>query len=243
VALQGRKDLKVVVGTHHKTGSKFFSQSLKSLKRNSGLRIWLDTKQKKKPQPPDRWDCYFQNHCFWRIDLKTTPFRGIHSTRNPAALILSAVRYHLRTDEQWAHRQRPEFGGRTYAETLKSLPELDDRIIFEIDHVAGRTIRRMLEVYEDPRFLHVDLDRISRDETMADLRACFDFCGLERWCDLDTWLASCRPHCLWSMKTLPSHVTAAAREDRAALLASFGPRARDHFRSRFGDLLFNLVFG
>jgi hypothetical protein len=36
---EGSKASKFVVGTHHKTGSKFFSQSLKTLRKKSGLRL------------------------------------------------------------------------------------------------------------------------------------------------------------------------------------------------------------
>lgn len=176
-----RSGLKFVVGTHHKTGSKFFSKALKTLKRLTGLRVWVDTK---------------------------------HNQRE------------LRLPERWAHKPQQEFSDLTYAEKLTSLSCLDDQICFEIEHVAGRTIRRMLEVNADPRFLHVDLDRISSDPEMEELKACHSFCGLQRWFPLDTWLEACRPHCLWAMQTLEQ----------------FGPRARAGFRSAFGDPLFQRVF-
>ncbi len=235
--------MKFVVGTHHKTGSKFFSKALKTLKRLTGLRVWFDTKHNQREvRLPQRWDCYFQNNCRWRLDLDTLDFRGIHSSRNPARLILSSVRYHLRTDERWAHKPQQEFGGLTYAEKLRSMSSLDDQICFEIEHVAGRTIRRMLEVNADPRFLHVDLDRISSDPEMEELKACHSFCGLQRWFPLDTWLEACRPHCLWAMQTLPSHVTSSPA-GLAESLEQFGPRARAGFRGAFGDPLFQRVFG
>lgn len=238
-----RSALKFVVGTHHKTGSKFFSKTLKSLKRLTGLRLWLDTKHgQRELRRPDRWDCYFQNNCNWRLDLDTLNFKGIHSTRNPARLILSSVRYHLRTDERWAHKPQQEFSGLTYAEKLRSLNSLDDQICFEMEHVAGRTIRRMLEVSADRRFLHVDLDHISADPAMEQLKACHRFCDLERWFALDTWLAACRPHCLWAMQSLPSHVTSGSSE-LADSLELFSPRARAAFRSSFGDPLHHQVFG
>ncbi len=184
--------MKFVVGTHHKTGSKFFSKTLKTLKRLTGLRLWLDTKHNQRQlRLPEQWDCYFQNNCHWRLNLDALDFRGIHSTRNPARLILSSVRYHLRTDERWAHKPQQEFSGLTYAEKLRSLNSLDDQICFEIEHVAGRTIRRMLEVNADPRFLPVDLDRISSDPEMDDLKTSHSFCGLQRWFALDTWLEAC----------------------------------------------------
>ena len=52
---------------------------------------------------------------------------------------------------------------------------------------------------DDERFFHLDIESVSRDPEMKELRKCCEFAGISGILDLDAWLKLCRKHCLWNM--------------------------------------------
>lgn len=69
--------------------------------------------------------------------------RGIHLVRDPRDMLLSAVRYHLTSDESWLDLPRDEWGGRSFRERLAGYSGLRDRVAFELDTHMGEEIDRM----------------------------------------------------------------------------------------------------
>ncbi len=91
---------------------------------------------------------------------------GSHMIRDPRDLVVSGYFFHLWTDEPWAHRPRPEYGGRSYQQYLKSL-DRDSGLAVEIER-TGPSIRRMLAWnYADPRFLELRYEQVMADEQAA----------------------------------------------------------------------------
>lgn len=69
--------------------------------------------------------------------------RMLHVIRDPRDIAISSMHYHQKSDEKWLHRPDERFGGKTYQQTLNSLPDDKARMIFEMDHSSGETIRGM----------------------------------------------------------------------------------------------------
>lgn len=74
----------------------------------------------------------------------TDQYRGIHIRRDPRDVLVSCVLYHLKSSERWLHIPG-SFGidEMTYQQKLQSIPTMKDRLLFEIDHAAGRCINQM----------------------------------------------------------------------------------------------------
>jgi hypothetical protein len=110
-------------------------------------------------------------------------FRGdlrcVISIRDPRDVVISSARYHATAPEKWLHRPHEAFGGATYQEALCALDD-DDRLLFEMDNAAARTIGLMLEVDQsDPRIHIVRLDRLIVDTDFEEYRGMFEFLGFE----------------------------------------------------------------
>lgn len=67
----------------------------------------------------------------------------LHVRRDPRDILISSCFYHQKSDEQWLHHPRQELDGKSYRDHLRSLPDLEKRLIFEMDHASGETIRDM----------------------------------------------------------------------------------------------------
>lgn len=100
--------------------------------------------------------------------LDAASFRGSHVIRDPRDLIVSAYFYHLRTNEEWCAYPTPENTDLpshiSYQEHLRSL-DLEDGIIFEMNHVSGAMIDRMCAWdYSDTRFLEIRFEDVVGNE-------------------------------------------------------------------------------
>lgn len=233
---------RLIVGTHHKTGSHFFRKLLKDLCSECNIILWISHIN---PEEPSNWQCYFNNQCNWNgIALQSVAYKGVHSVRNPARLILSAVRYHQITNEKWAQKPEKRFQGKSYQDILRSIDDFEEKLIFEMKHVSGRVIKQMMNVYSQDGFIHVDLDRISSDPDMSDLTRIYQHCELESYISLDNWLRISSRHCLWNLKTVSriKHITSSKPSEMNDYHDLFGKRSLQFFREAFGDKLYNLTF-
>lgn len=144
---------------HHKVGTFWFRNVLSAIADHYGLRVFSGEQSALRPPV----DIFFQDHS--RIDREALgDARGSHMIRDPRDVVVSAYFYHLRTDESWALRPRPEYGGRSYQQHLRSL-DREAGIAAEIERSAPSVIRDMVAWdYEGNGFLELRYESLLADE-------------------------------------------------------------------------------
>jgi hypothetical protein len=167
----------ILVGCHHKTGTKWLSGIFRAFSREFELRFHSGNQT---DLPPD-FDIYFESHS--RFTQQTpNDYRGLHQIRDPRDLIVSAAFYHQTSDEAQLHVAREEFGGRTYQQTLCALPSLEEKINFEMTHSSGSNIRAMLEwSYDQPAFFEARYEDLIGDVDLLRFHEIFTFLGVAGW--------------------------------------------------------------
>ena len=202
---------KIVIGTHHKTGTNFFLKFLKAVEQEGNVILWDRDASSNARVEPKQWDIYFDHWSKWVIDLNKIDFKGIHSIRHPFSLIYSATLYHLKSDEMWLDKPEEKFGGRSYREMLNSLENFDEQIIFEMKNFSRPVISRMLEVHADKRFVTCRLENISNDPDMTDLENAFKWCGLSSE-QTSIYLEIASRFCIWKTGKHSKHMTTGVDE-------------------------------
>jgi len=92
------------------------------------------------------------------------PIRGTHIVRDPRDVAVSGYRYHLWTDEEWVHTPYDGFGGRSYQETLRSLPE-SEGLLLEVGRTCRWTVAEMRAWdYTRSDFLELRYEDLIEDE-------------------------------------------------------------------------------
>jgi hypothetical protein len=165
--------LRCQVGTFHKSGTVLWRSILRMLEQERGVRVW-DSSDGIRPERL-LWHVRFDYHARFADGLITLP--SVVTVRDPRAMLLSAARYHVWSKERWLHRPRPEFGGRTYQETIRALPDERSRIRFEMDHATGAELRRMLSLSPHPLLRVVRLEALMQDRELKEFEACFHHLG------------------------------------------------------------------
>lgn len=135
----------IVVCTHHKTGSVWMANIFRALKRHEKLQLHA----KSQAELPQTADIFLQDHS--KVDLKALqarfPQRGVravHVIRDPRDVVISGGFYHVKTVEKWANNPKKEYGGKSYRQAISAQPTDHDKLVFEMDHAGGKTIREML---------------------------------------------------------------------------------------------------
>lgn len=143
----------VYIGTHHRCGTVYLRNVFTRFTKFVPLTFFKGHPE----EAPAEADIVQDGHS--RSPLLKAG-EGIHAFRDPFALLLSHVRYHLTTEKPG---EPPNLfimdDGRTYGEHLKENTTLEGQAMFEIDNVFGRTLKAMLAWdYDNPRFLNLPLE-------------------------------------------------------------------------------------
>jgi len=133
-------DTKMLVATHHKVLTVFLSRVFRSFAALTARSFDLG--------PGGKLD-YSRTVL---IDHKSTidwsrlpdDTFGLHVVRDPRDVLVSSAFYHVKSSEPWLHKPMPALDGCTYQETITALPNVEERILFEINNSTGRNIRSML---------------------------------------------------------------------------------------------------
>ncbi|WP_333835063.1 hypothetical protein [Rubrimonas sp.] len=169
------------IGTFHKTGTVLWSTILRDLQRDVRLRVWWSSRAR---SPLLGWDIEFNDHASFRHADPSAP--TLICVRDPRDVVLSAARYHVRADEPWltmpTHRYPGDYWptlGATYREAINALPTIEERVVFEMDHSGGRTVRAMVAAKErHPDAMIVRLEDLMVDADLSLFRSCFRLLGL-----------------------------------------------------------------
>lgn len=217
----------LLVGTYHKVLTVFFLNIFKEFARFTGRTITSG-------QGHDLdygCDVLRNTHSDFQWDKVAPGAAGLHVIRDPRDLIVSAANYHVRSAEPWLHLPREIFGGRSYQEAISALPNLEDRLIFEMDHSSGRVIETMLAWdYQRPGFAELHYEELvapGGDRVFADAVEGLPITRLEK-------SALVRLFRFYSIggsgsKGLKHIRNPASGQWRSA----FTPRALEHFHNRF----------
>jgi hypothetical protein len=91
--------------------------------------------------------------------------KGIHLFRNPIEMLSSHIKYHEKSDSPLEASNKLMIEGVLYKEYLAKLGDFDEKAIFEIKHIFGRTLRTMLAWdYSDTRYLNINLSEFRAEK-------------------------------------------------------------------------------
>ena len=163
---------KILVGTHHKTGTAWLSSIFKSICNYHSL-IYYEGKQ---DNLPEQFDLFFQDHSKFDFSSWKTPFRGVHMIRDPRDVIVSGCFYHKKSREEWLHKPRKEFNGLTYQQKINSYSDINDQILFEMENVGKGNIDDMLNWnYIHPSFYEIKYEDLIEDTNLMLFHEIFNF--------------------------------------------------------------------
>ena len=206
----------MVFGTHHKAGTVLMQNIATGL--SSLLGLPLHVLRGRRVSPPDGWRMVRDTHSAWLMGLPaaTEDIRAVHIVRDPRMIPVSSALYHLHSKEEWLHRPDEAFGGLTYQQYLKSLPDDKSRFSFELEQgAASRTLTDMevLSRTDQPWRLDVKLEVLMTDTGLETYTRIFEHLGLAG-AALDRALGIAFEHSVFNAgASRTSHVRSATPED------------------------------
>ena len=169
----GPRQHKILVGTHHKVLTVYLGRVFRAFAAASNRGVSQGLGEKVDYSA----NVLLDDHSQFNLGEVASDYVGLHVRRDPRDLLVSATFYHQRANERWLHAPDPEFEGGTYANYIKSLSTLEDKMLFELNHSSGRNIREMLEWdYGNERFVELRYEElVSHDGSRVFEEA------IERW--------------------------------------------------------------
>ncbi len=166
----------VCAGTHHKTGTVWMASVFKEMadRVNTGFVHLPESGLRDRPGELETLASnsshliFFDTHSrFPSFLLQSGKVRGIHVIRHPKDVAISCARYHSFSEEEWLHRPWNGFAGRTYQEVINEIPAFKDRVMFELQNIAGREIREMASFQGDSNFMQVKYEDLMQDRSTS----------------------------------------------------------------------------
>jgi len=173
-SLSGVLPNKILIGTHHKTGTQWLLSIFSRISDNYSLKLH----QEDQKTLPDNYDIFFHDHSIFNLNLINDNYKGIHIIRDPRDVIISGCFYHQKSEEKWLHVPRQKFNGLTYQQKINAYDKIDDKILFEMENSAARNLGKVMNWnYSNPNFLELQYENLIRDNTLVLFRRIFTFLG------------------------------------------------------------------
>lgn len=86
---------KILIGTHHKTGTVWLLSIFKKICYSYSLNFYNGLQS----NLPEQFDVFFQTHSKFDLDSFDDEFRGIHLIRDPRDVVISGSFYHQKAIE------------------------------------------------------------------------------------------------------------------------------------------------
>jgi hypothetical protein len=226
----------ILVGTHHKTGTKWMLQLFEGFCAALGDRLYVGPQDRLPPATR----VFFQHHSRFDLAVLGGPYRGLHVIRDPRDVLISGARYHARASEPWLHRRHRRFWGLTYQEAIRWRRTLADAVLFEMDHAGAHTIREMLAWDRTrPEFFEAKYEDLVADRDLSLFRRLLPFLGYDAE-QLPILEGIVRERSLFGGRVSdPMHVSDGRPQQWREV---FDERLRRRFRERFGDALERLGY-
>lgn len=241
-----------IITNHHKSGTVFWNRVLISISKlkkidifNLNIKNIISFEELLKKNHHDSLFIRDTHGLVEKYDLSGLKFLAVHSSRNAANLIFSGYQYHMKTTEKWANTVKKEFDNMSYKQKINSIESDEDKLIFEMTQQQNQ-IKRMFSLMSNPKFLSVDIDIISSDKTMKDLKVIYNHLKLsDNDIDINDWLNICKKHCLWN--SIPkgnglSHITTNQPGIYLDNRKYFFKKSREIFKDIFGEQSYKLTF-
>jgi hypothetical protein len=135
---------RAIIATHHKTGTVWMLRLFTRL--SNELAIPLVEHDRRTACTVSAPAIVIDRNAYWfakKNEGRREDDRFLHVVRDPRDVVISAMHYHRHAAEIWLHAPQPSLGGRTYQEALNAEPDDFSRLVFEMDHHSGKTIRAM----------------------------------------------------------------------------------------------------
>ena len=170
--------------------------------------------------------------------------------------IYSATNYHLKGTEglngheEWLDEKKAT--GLSYFESLKSFNNFSDQLNFELKNSSKYNIDRMYQVMNINNLYHVDIDDISSDITMHNLKNLFYFLKIQIHLEitLNDWIDLTKKFCLWNalsdndnlIKKKSIHVTTKEPGIYLDNTIHFTDELKQSFKDEYGEDIYNDTF-
>lgn len=106
-------DNRVLIGTHHKTGTVWMANIFNSIASYYDLKISANRYNNSFICPPGNFDIVIKNKSYFDFQ-NISNYKGLHIIREPRDIVFYGCFYHTKSSEKWLHIKREEFGGLTY---------------------------------------------------------------------------------------------------------------------------------
>lgn len=227
---------KILVATHHKTGTVWFTNIFKDISAFHSLNFYSGDQE----NFYDEVDIYFNHHSNFPFNKFNFDYKGIHIIRDPRDMIISSTFYHQKSKESWLHVPKKEFNGLTYQEKINSFDTFEQKAIFEINNSAGNNILDIRNWnYSNNNFLEVKYEEVIQDYNLQKFHDIFEFLGFQGEFIPDLLRIAWKNSLFSGEVKSNKHVRSGnARQYQK----HFTPRLKKKFKNEFGDLLVKLDY-
>lgn len=230
------------VGTFHKSGSVLMYKALRRFMTARRRLMWFRLNDQNEPA---KWDVCFDHHShFLQSRLYKTPeYKAVIIIRDPRDVIVSGAKYHQWSEESWLHIPDKKLGGRTYLETIKSLPSMEDKLTFEMEHIGKKTIDGMVAAVKlaatDERIMIVRLEDLMVDFNLTHFRKMATFLEFEPE-DAEAFVDACYRESIFHPEFVGSeHIQSGQTKNYES---AFTPTVNQAFNLRFPSAISTLGY-